>query len=158
MKKQYIFSLVIVGCSSILLSCAAPQTDPDAAYEEPSRRAFDCISQMSIRDYYVLDDANLIVTGTGKRKYHVTLFRRAYGLRSTWRIGFRSPTGQVCAGSGELIFDDGLGADSVKVRSVRALTPDEHEELLVQFGKKEPDTKQTPEPEEVDGAEVEELD
>ena len=113
---------------------------------------------MSIRDYYVLDDANLIVTGTGKRKYHVTLFRRAYGLRSTWRIGFRSPTGQVCAGSGELIFDDGLGADSVKVRSVRALTPDEHEELLVQFGKKEPDTKQTPEPEEVDGAEVEELD
>jgi hypothetical protein len=113
---------------------------------------------MSIRDYYVLDDANLIVTGGVRRKYHVSLFRRAFGLRSTWRIGFDTPTGRVCPGFSDLILDDGMGVERIKVRSIRLLTPEEHEELLVRFGKKEPEIKQTPEPVEVEGAEVEELD
>jgi hypothetical protein len=57
-----------------------------------------------------------------------------------------------------LIVDDGMGVDKIRIRSVRQLTPEEHDELLVRFGKKGPDVEQTPEPVPIEGAEVEELD
>ena len=148
--------LIVFSCS--LVACAAPQEDPEAAAYERSARGSDCISQMSIRDYQVLDDANLIVTGSGKRKYHVSLVQRAFGLRSTWRIGFKTTTGRVCPGFSELVLDDGMGVERIKVRSIRELTQEEHEELLVRFGKKKPEVELTPEPAEVEAAEVEELD
>ena len=157
--KIYLKHIFIAAFSSVLIACAGT----DAGLEEPpeavSSRGTDCISQVSIRDYYVLDDANLIVTGSVKRRYHVTLAHRAFGLRSTWRVGFRSPTGQICAGLSELVVADGMGSgERIRVRSIRELTPDEHEDLLVRFGKKEPEVAQTLEPAEVSGAEVEELD
>lgn len=127
------------------------------AYEEGTP-GNDCISQGSIRDYEVLDDGNLIVNTGVKRKYHVALVRRGFGLRSSWRIGFKSRSPQVCPGFSELVFDDGTGVQSIQVRSIRALTPEEYDDLLVRFGKKEPEDKQAPEPEKVEGAEVEELD
>lgn len=71
--------------------------------------ASDCISWGTIRDYQVLDDSKLIVTASGDRKFHVTLSRRATGLRSLWSIGFRSMTGPICASFGEMIVDDGTG-------------------------------------------------
>jgi hypothetical protein len=106
----------------------------------------------------VLDESNLVVTGTAKRKYHVILSRRAFGLRSTWRVAFKSHTGQICSAFSQLIVDDGMGSESINIRSVKQLTPEEHEDLLVRFGKKEPAVKQTTEPGPVEGAEVEELD
>lgn len=118
----------------------------------------DCISQVSIRDYQVLDDGNLIVSAGAKRQYHVALMRRAFGLKSTWRIGFKTRSAQICPGFSDLVFDDGTGTQSIQVRSIRALSPEQYDELLVRFGKKEPEVKQAPEPEEVEGAEVEELD
>lgn len=122
-------------------------------------RGRDCISQSSIRDYQILDDSNLIVRAGAKRYYHVELFRRAYGMRSSWLIGFKSFAGHVCGGSGDVIVDDGFGRrESIGIRSIRELTPEEKDELLVAFGKKEPEFEQTPEAEPVDGAEVEELD
>jgi len=54
--------------------------------------------------------------------------------------------------------DDGVGAEAINIRSVRQLTPEEYDDLLVRFGKKEPDVNQTTAPEPVEGAEVEELD
>jgi hypothetical protein len=38
------------------------------------------------------------------------------------------------------------------------LTPEDEEDLLIRFGKKEPEIEQPRQPEEVEGAEVEELD
>jgi hypothetical protein len=113
---------------------------------------------MGVRDYSVLDDTNLVVTGSVSRKYHVTLYRSAFDLRSTWRIGFRSPTGQICPGFSDLIVADGMRTERIKIRSIRELTSEEYEELLVQFGKKQPEQTQASEPEDVEGAEVEELD
>jgi hypothetical protein len=158
MKQSLILQPLIFLFLSILVACAAPQEEPDGLDHDRSARRSDCISQMSIRDYQVLDDANLIVTGSGKRKYHVSLVHRAFGLRSTWRIGFHTTTGRVCAGFSDLVLDDGMGVERIKVRSIRELTEEEHEELLVRFGKKKPEVDQTPEPAEVEGAEVEELD
>ena len=158
MKTVYLH-IFIVFFSSVLAACATSNERLDQSAEERPGGGHDCISQVSIRDYYVLDDANLIVTGSLKRRYHVTLTHRAFGLRSTWRIGFRSPTGQICPGSSDLIVADGMGSgEKIRVRSIRELTPEEHEDLLVRFGKKEPEVPQALEPADVSGAEVEELD
>ena len=162
--KDKIMQLVIKQCvlvlfSSSLLSCAAPdERSEDATYatEQPRR---DCISQSSIRDYQVLDESNLIVTEGVKRKYHVVLAHRAFGLRSTWQIGFRSMSGRVCGYSADLIYNDGLtGPEKVSVRSIRQLSPEDLDDLLIRFGKKKPDVEQAPAQEEIKGAEVEELD
>jgi len=150
--------ILIVCFSCFLSSCATTNEDAVAPEDGWETRGGDCISQMSIRDYQVLDESNLIVTGSARRKYHVVLSRRAFGLRSTWRIAFQSTTGQVCSAFSDLIVDDGMGTEKIRIRSVRQLTPEEYHDLLVRFGKKEPDVKQTPEPVPIEGAEVEELD
>jgi len=157
--KHVIKQCVLVVFSSSLVACAGPgePTGDSSFAEQPVGR--DCISQSSIRNYEVLDESNLIITAGVKRKYHVVLANRAFGLRSTWQIGFRSTTGRICANSAELIFDDGLvGPGGVHLRSIRELSPDDLDALLIRFGKKEPDVKQAPAQEEVKGAEVEELD
>ena len=51
-----------------------------------------------------------------------------------------------------------MGAESISIRSIRELSADEHEDLLIRYGKKEPEIEHTPAPREVKGAEVEELD
>lgn len=158
MRKRSLKQILIVTLSCSLLSCAATNEEAIEPEDGWETRGGDCISQMSIRDYQVLDESNLIVTGTARRKYHIVLSRRAFGLRSTWRIAFQSSSGQVCSAFSDLIVDDGMGVDKIRIRSVRQLTPEEHDDLLVRFGKKEPDVKQTPEPVPIEGAEVEELD
>ena len=95
MNKMLLKQYVLILFSSSLVACAtSEETVDDAGYPEESSR-IDCISEMSIRDYRVLDDANLIVSGGGNRVYHVVLSRRAFGLRSTWRIGFESRSGHL---------------------------------------------------------------
>ena len=158
MAKYLLKSAVILFSSSLLVACATPEGPPEAMAYQDLTPGNDCISQGSIRDYEVLDDGNLIVSTGVKRKYHVALMRRAFGLRSAWQIGFRTRAAQVCPGLSDLVFDDGTGVQSIQVRSVRALSPEEYNDLLVRFGKKEPEAKQAPTPEEVKGAEVEELD
>lgn len=150
--------IVIVAFSSILVACAGSgEAVDDQEISSRSHRS-DCISSGTIRDYRVLDDANLIVSGSGNRKYHIALRRRAIGLRSSWKIGFRSVTGRICANSGELVVDDGMGPESIRIAAIRELTPEEHKELLVRFGKIKPELEQTPAPVRVESAEVEELD
>ena len=158
MNNNLLKQLIIIVTSSVLVACAGTREPTEMSADDRQSRGRDCISQSSIRDYQVLDDSNLIVTAAVKRKYHVILSRRAFGLRSMWKIGFRSPTGRICSGSGEVIFDDGMGSERISIRSVRELTPDDLDELLVRFGKKEPDFEQAPATEDVGGAEVEELD
>lgn len=64
----------------------------------------------------------------------------------------------ICPVSGEVIIDDGFGPTRLSIRSIRRLSPDDLDDLLIQFGKKEPEIEQTPATEEIEGAEVEELD
>ena len=80
------------------------------------------------------------------------------GLRSSWGIDFDSATGRVCAGFSEVLFEGQFDGESIRIASIRELSQEEHEHLMIQFGKKEPEIRQTPVPKEVQGAEVEELD
>jgi hypothetical protein len=99
-----------------------------------------------------------VVTAQAKNKYHVTLSRRAVGLRSSWKIGFRSTSGRICGGFDEILVDDGFGPERIRIAAIRQLTPEEYDALLVRFGKREPAIEQTPATGEVESAEVEELD
>ena len=148
----------IVVCSCIIVACAGSETAPERDQSEVRSGRTDCILRSSIRGYKVLDESNLIIEGSGRRKYHVGLQRRAYGLSSTWGITFDSPTGRVCAGFSEVVFEGHIDNESIRIASIRELSPDDHEDLLIQFGKKKPRIEQTPVPQEVKGAEVEELD
>ena len=60
--------------------------------------------------------------------------------------------------SAEVIVDDGFGPERINIRSIRQLSPEDLDDLLIRFGKKEPEIEQTPATEDVEGAEVEELD
>lgn len=148
--------MVVYSC--ILASCAGTENGPDTTVSDSTDRRSDCIFQASIRGYTVLDESNLVVESSGRRQYHLTLRRRAHGLESTWQIGFESPTGRICSGFSEVVFGGHTGSDSVRIANIQELSPEEHEDLLIRFGKKEPEFEQTPVPNEVNGAEVEELD
>jgi uncharacterized protein DUF6491 len=150
--------LLIIAFSSVLLSCASTREGPDGEGSEATGSRSDCIFQSSIRGYTVLDESNLIVEASGRRNYHVVLLRRAFGLSSSWGIRFKSPTGRICSSFSEVMFDGHMANESIRIESIRELTPEDHEYLLIQFGKMEPEIEQTPAPREVKGAEVEELD
>lgn len=150
-------AIAVSLCS--LVACASSTDSQESAGDPEMVRGEDCISQRSIRDYQVLDDKNLIVSAGANRRYHVELSRRAIGLHSNWSIGFVSQTGRICADWGEVLVDDGFRRkETIRLSSIREIGPDELDALLVQFGKKEPENEQTTEPEDVEGAEVEELD
>ncbi len=156
--KIILKQIIIVFLSSSMLACAgSPESSHEGDSEVVSGRS-DCISTRTIRDYRVLDDANLVVTAQGNRKYHITLSRRAVGLRASWKIGFRSTSGRVCGGFDDIIVDDGVGPERIRIAGIKELTPEEYDELLVRFGKREPATEPTPATESVESAEVEELD
>ena len=155
---MFLKQFIIIAFSSILLACASSDMGPEDDESKASGGRADCIFSSSIRGYNVLDESNLVIEGSGRRYYHVVLRRRAMGLRSTWAIGFDSPTGRVCAGFGDVVFRDHMSNDSIGIMSIRELSPEEHEYLLIQFGKKQPEIEHTPPPRDVEGAEVEELD
>ena len=150
--------LLIVCYSCALLACAASNEALEDPYSEPVSRRSNCISEASIRDYQVLNESNLIVAAAGSRKYHMTLSRPAYGLRSTWRLGFSGSSGRICGGFGEIYYDQGFGVEKIRIQTIVPLGPDEEDMLLVNFGLKEPEFEQPRTPDKIDGAEVEELD
>ena len=154
-NKMFFKQIFIVVTSCALVACAG---SPEGSGPDGSRRG-DCILQSSIRGYRVLDEQNLIVEASGRKKYHVALQRRAFGLRSSWAIGFvDSPAGRICAGFSEIVFDDHSVDGPIRLAAVRQLSPAEEEALLIQFGLKEPEIKPMPVPQQVEGADIEELD
>jgi len=150
--------LVIITSLCGLVACA--NTDEGQAGESHGAESAgsDCISQAAIRDYTVLNEENLLVTAGGDRKYHVALSRRAFGIRSSSAIGFHSATSRICGGFDEVVVGNGLGPEKIRISSIRRLSPESEEELLIRFGKIEPKYEQPRQPETVQGAEVEELD
>jgi hypothetical protein len=157
--KHYKYQIFIVFFSTILSACATSGDAYESAGDPVTVRGNDCILQSSIRDYRTLDDRNLIVSAGARGKYLVELSRKAFGLQSGWSIAFASPAGRICSGSGEILVDDGFGRkEAIRLSSIRKISQDELDALLVQYGKKDPETERAVEPREVEGAAVEELD
>ena len=147
--------LFIIFFSIILLGCASTNNENSASQERFSGGS-DCITEGRIRGYKVLDGSNLVVSAMARRQYHVELARRTNALKFANRIGFSSSGSRICGGFGYVVVNDSLGPDRVRITSIRRLSDEDYEDLLYRFdmaGKQQP-----PEPEPVEGAEVEELD
>ena len=158
---MFLKHIVKIGILSILAGCAGTAGQPEERASEDRGRYDDCIHEPSVRGYRVLDEQNLLVDTSGRRTYHVVLRRKAHGLRSSMGIAFKAATSRICGDFSEVMFHENMfdrTFDSVQIRSIRLLTPEDEEYLLIRFGKKEPEIEQTPAPRDVKGAEVEELD
>jgi hypothetical protein len=72
-------------------------------------------------------------------------------------LATRSRDDQLCPYGGDsIIFDDLLGGEA-RIQAISRVTPDQVEQILIRYGKKEPGDTEDPTPPEVKGAEVEEL-
>jgi len=157
---MFIKHIFIIVISCLLVACAGTPEEGGAATDDAISSRGDCILERSIRGYTVLDEQNLIVEASGRRQYHVVLRRRAYGLQHSLGIVFDAATSRICAGFDSIRYegDTTSSLGSVRIDSIRELSEEEEEDLLIQFGKKEPEIEYTPSPGEVEGADVEELD
>ncbi|MEM9403586.1 MAG: DUF6491 family protein [Pseudomonadota bacterium] len=147
--------IIILLISSILLGCAASETE-DSLANLGSSGGSDCVSEGTIRSYKVLDESNLVITAMGGRQYHVALARRTNALKFTSRIGFSSSGSRLCGGFGFVVVNDVIGPDRIRINTIRRLSDEDYEDLLYRHEKS--GKQQPPEPQPVDGAEVEELD
>lgn len=148
---------VIAITSSILVACAGTSEQPASADRDISSSGSDCILIRTIRDYTPLDDRNLLIWGPARRAYHVTLFRPAFELRSSFQMSFSSRDDQLCPYGGDRVVFGDFNPDSIGIQSISRISDDQADELLIRYGRKEPEQQTAPEPADVKGAEVEEL-
>ncbi len=152
--KQILTVLLLIFT---LTAVWAEEMQPDQI-EGIDRNGSDCIWIRTVRDYTTLDAQNLLLRGSGKRSYLVTLMYPSFELRSSMGLGFSSRDDQLCPFGGDGVVFEGLSREAVRIRSITEVSSDQAEQLMVQFGRKEPKEQQTAAPEPVKGAEVEELD
>ena len=155
-----VFKQLFIG---LFLGALAGTARADSNADRPVRdldlNDSDCIWIRTIRDYRPLDSRNLLIYGSAKTAYYVRLAHPTMDLRSSMRVGFRSRDNQLCPyGGDQLVFVGGLADNAVSIRAISRLSKDQEEELLVRYGRKEPDQQRIPAPREVKGAEIEELD
>ena len=152
-KKQWVMKLFL---SSVLIGCA---TDNSVRLESTDMdfNGTDCISIRTIRDYTPLDNRTLLIEGPGKQKYYVRLVMPSFGLRSSFQLGVKSRDDYLCPYGGDQIVFGGLDHERVSVRSITRLNPEQLTDLLIRYGKIEPEEQPDPGPVELDGAEIEEL-
>lgn len=155
--KNHIKQLVIMILSCIILaSCASTEREPGVE-RDLTEAGSDCISIRTIRDYTPLDRKSLIIEGSGNRLYYVTLVMSSFELRTAHQIGVQSRDSWLCPYGGDRLILDSFGNESVGIRGIMRLSPEQADDLLIRYGKKEPPGQQDPTPPELEGAEVEEL-
>ncbi|MEO1244063.1 MAG: DUF6491 family protein [Pseudomonadota bacterium] len=154
--QKHIF---ITLTSTILLACTTPDSAQNRVAGGGAPDVSDCISVASVRDYRVLDDANLLVAADHQRHYQVSLTRPARGLRYADRLRLVGRGGRVCSGLGEVVVRDGVMTESIRVDTVFRIAGSHSESLDKRRGATGRAAKQTQTPQpEAPGAEVEELD
>ena len=158
LRKLLIFQIVIIlslsGCATSSESNDGPSGDNvDAVYS-----GSDCILIRTIRDYRPLDRSHLMIFGPAKRAYFVSLFRPAFEMRGSSSLSVDSRDDQLCSYGGDAIVFGSFGRDRVTVRSISRVTAEQQQDILFRFGLLERAEQAPPEPANVKGAEVEELD
>lgn len=155
--KTLLKHAIMLLFASTILACATSPNGPGGADRDIDVGGSDCISIRTIRDYTPLDDRTLLIWGPAKRAYHVSLFRPATELRSSFELGFSSRDDQLCSFGGDGIVIGSFRQETISIQSITRLSSDQADELLIRHGRKEPAEQPAPAPEEVKGAEVEEL-
>jgi hypothetical protein len=156
LKSKLIQALIVIFSCSVT-GCATTDQAENGSAGDIDYRGNDCILISTIRDYTPLDDHNLLIWGPAKRGYLVTLVRSSFELRSSFRMGFSSRDDQLCPYGGDGIVVGSLNRDTIGIRAISRVNEEQADQLLIRYGRKEPAEQQAPAPEDVKGAEVEEL-
>jgi hypothetical protein len=155
-KKQCIAILL----SAITLSISAVTQAAEEALRDLDLNGSDCISIRTIRDYTTLSRDSLLIHAMGKKSYYVRLFTPQFGMNSSFQLTTRSRDDRLCPYGGDaLVFGSfgHFGGEEARIRAISRLTPEQVEQVLIRYGKKEPEDTQDPAPPDLKGAEVEEL-
>lgn len=154
MKNLRKHVLTALFSASILTVCAVPEQQSERV-TDMDYNGSDCIWVRTIRDYTALDESNLLIHGTGKKSYFVTLVSPSWEMKSSIGMGFRSTSGQICPYGRDRIVFKGLSQEEVRIRSISQVSADQAEQLLVRFGKTNAGVPQIPEPRPVEASEIE---
>jgi hypothetical protein len=157
MRKYDIKQILIVFISSITLGTFTAAAEEEDTPEDLDLRGSDCISIRTIRDYTPLSRDSLLIHGSAKRSYFVTLFSPRFGVNSSFQLATRSRDDRLCPYGGDALIFGSFQGDEARIKSIKRLNPGQLEQVLIRYGKKEPADKPDPAPPEVKGAEVEEL-
>jgi len=152
-SKQYVILLFL----TIMLSSCAAGNPVRRESVDMDFNGTDCISIRTIRDYTALDNRTLLIEGPGKQNYYVRLVMPSFGIRSSFQLGVKSRDDYLCPYGGDQIVFGGLDHERVSVRSITRLNAEQLKDLLIRYGKIEPEEQPDPGPVELDGAEIEEL-
>ena len=152
---KQLFALLFLSIVSSLSWPVLADSDDD---QDIDYNGSDCISIRSIRDYTPLDDRTLLIWAGANQPYYVRLSSSTREMRSAFSMRFESRDDRLCPYGGDALVFDSFSPFPARIRAISRVTKDQAEELLVRYGKKESGEPPTPEPREVEGAEVEELD
>ncbi len=156
---KYLLKQIVVAITLCILSLPkttnADDLDPDLRIDT---RGSDCIWIRTIRDYTALDDRSLLIWASAKRPYFVRLSTPSWGLKTSFQFGTVSRDDRLCPYGGDALVFGSAGRDTARIASIRRISPEEADWILVRFGKKDPAEEQAPAPEPLESAEVEELD
>ena len=159
MRKDLIKQIIAIIISCSVLPVFALAEELDKLPEDLDLNGSDCIWIRTIRDYRSLDSRNLLIYGAGKSAYFVRLAHASMELKTSMQVGFSSRDDRLCPFGGDgLVFSGGFSNEAVTIRAISRISSDQAEDLLLRFGKKEPERQHVPAPREVQGAEIEELD
>ncbi len=147
---------IVLSSCGFLVSCASVEEN-SGLERDIDFQGSDCISIPTIRDYTPLDRSTLLMKGSGRRNYLVTLMTPAFDMRSSYQIGFVSRDDSLCPYGGDRLVFGGLSSYEVMIRGISRITTEQADELLIRYGKKEPEEQEDQAPPDVKGAEVEEL-
>ena len=149
-----LFTLLTL-CS--LVSTARAEKGDSGPEKDLDFNGSDCISIRSIRDYTPLDKRTLLIRESASRVYFVRLTTMAPEMDSGMSLATHSRDDRLCPYSGDGLIFSSFHPRPVTIRSISKITKEQEEDILVRYGKKDSDEPQTPEPKQVEGAEVEEL-
>jgi len=155
-KKQ----LLAVVYSAIALSISSVTQAAEEYSGDLDLNGSDCISIRTIRDYTSLSRDSLLIHAMGKKSYYVRLLTPQFGMNSSFQLATRSRDDRLCPFGGDaLVFGSlsSFGGEETRIRAISRLTPEQVEQVLIRYGKKEAPDTPDPAPPEVKGAEVEEL-
>lgn len=158
MKKIVIFQLVMLLTSSGCATNSEPGERESAATAGMNFRGSDCILIRTIRDYRPLDNSHLLISGSGRRTYFVTLLGPVFEMRGSASLRFESRDDNLCPYGGDAIVFGHFSRGGTRVQAISRITAEQKEEILLRFGLVERTEQTAPEPGNVKGAEVEELD
>jgi hypothetical protein len=157
MRKYLIKQIFTVFISCALLSISVAAEEADKLPEDLDLNGSDCIWIRTIRDYTPLSRDSLLIHASAKRSYFVRLLAPNFGLKSSFQLGTRSRDDRLCPYGGDSIIFDRFSGGEARIHSISRVTPEQVEQLMIRYGKKDPGDIQDPAPPEVKGAEVEEL-